>query len=85
MALIDFTLSNARRFYLSMGNPLGLKGLKQQAAASHVCFLTHNTFLHGNSFLLLHNKQHVLDVVERDTVNHQNQGLLAPADNKHEV
>ena len=27
MALIDFTLSNARRFYSSMGNPLGGKGL----------------------------------------------------------
>ena len=27
MALIDFALSNARRFYSSMGNPLGLKGL----------------------------------------------------------
>ena len=27
MALIDFTLSNARRFYSSMGNLLGLKGL----------------------------------------------------------
>ena len=27
MALIDFTLSNARRFYSSMGNPLGVKGL----------------------------------------------------------
>ena len=27
MALIDFTLSNARRFYSSMGNPSGLKGL----------------------------------------------------------
>ena len=26
--LEDFTLSNARRFYLSMGSPLGLKGLK---------------------------------------------------------
>ena len=25
-ALIDFTLSNARRFYLSMGNPLTVKG-----------------------------------------------------------
>ena len=24
---IDFTLSNARRFYSSMGNPLGWKGL----------------------------------------------------------
>ena len=30
MALIDFTLSNARRFYSSMGNPLGLKGLMCQ-------------------------------------------------------
>ena len=27
-AFIDFTLSNARRFYLSRGDPLGLKGLK---------------------------------------------------------
>ena len=26
-ALIDFTLSNARRFYSSKGNPLGVKGL----------------------------------------------------------
>jgi len=26
-ALIDFTLSNARRFYSSMGNPLDGKGL----------------------------------------------------------
>ena len=25
--LIDFTLSNTRRFYSSMGNPTGLKGL----------------------------------------------------------
>ena len=25
---IDFTLSNARRFYWSMGNPLAVKGLK---------------------------------------------------------
>ena len=28
MALLDFTLSNARRFYSSMVNPLGWKGLK---------------------------------------------------------
>ena len=26
--LIDFTLSNARRFYLSKGDPVGTKGLK---------------------------------------------------------
>ena len=26
--LIDFTLSNARRFYSSMGNPTGVKGLE---------------------------------------------------------
>ena len=29
MALIDFTLSNARRFYSSMENPLGVKGLSE--------------------------------------------------------
>ena len=29
-ALIDFTLSNARRFYSSMENPLAGKGLKVQ-------------------------------------------------------
>ena len=28
MALIDFSLSNVRRFYSSMGNPSGVKGLK---------------------------------------------------------
>ena len=28
--LIDFTLSNARRFYSSKGNPLALKGLTAQ-------------------------------------------------------
>ena len=27
LILIDFTLSNARQFYLSMGNPSGVKGL----------------------------------------------------------
>ena len=27
--LIDFTLSSARRFYSSKGNPLALKGLKK--------------------------------------------------------
>jgi len=36
MALIDFTLSNARRFYSSMGNPIGWKGLK----VSHILLLT---------------------------------------------
>ena len=27
---VDFTLSNARRFYLSKGDPLGTKGLRLQ-------------------------------------------------------
>ena len=36
MAVIDFTLSNARRFYSSMGNPLGLKGLMTQKAKNYV-------------------------------------------------
>ena len=30
--LIDFTLSNARRFYSSKGNPLALKGLIEVSA-----------------------------------------------------
>jgi len=30
MALIDFTLSNARQFYLSMGKNSGVKGLNSQ-------------------------------------------------------
>ena len=30
MTLIYFTLSNARRFYWSMGNPLAMKGLKTE-------------------------------------------------------
>ena len=34
MALIDF--SNARRFYSSMGNPLGLKGLTTRKAKNYV-------------------------------------------------
>ena len=36
MALIDFTLSNARRFYSSMGNPLGWKGLSDKYASVKV-------------------------------------------------
>ena len=28
MTLIDFTVSNVRRFYSSIGNPLAVKGLK---------------------------------------------------------
>ena len=31
MALRDFIVSNARRFYSSMGNPLGWKGLQDNA------------------------------------------------------
>ena len=30
MTLIAFTLSNARRFYSSVGNPLAVKGLKAE-------------------------------------------------------
>ena len=35
MALIDFTLSNARRFYSSVGNPLGVKGLTTWKAKNY--------------------------------------------------
>ena len=42
MALIDFTLSNARRFYSSMENPLGVKGLRGTCKIRNDCtvFLT---------------------------------------------
>ena len=33
MTLIDFTLSNARRFYSSMGNPSDTEGLRRTIAA----------------------------------------------------
>ena len=33
--LIDFTLSNARRFYSSKGYPLGVKGLKKTISLNH--------------------------------------------------
>ena len=36
MALIDFTLCNARRFYSSMPNPLGVKGLTTWKAKNYV-------------------------------------------------
>ena len=36
MALIDFTLSNARQFYSSMGNPLGWKELTTWKAKNFV-------------------------------------------------
>ena len=36
MALIDFALSNARRFHSSMGNPLGSKGLIDFATVSRL-------------------------------------------------
>ena len=34
MTLIDFTLSNARRFYPSMGNPSDTEGLRSLHIAS---------------------------------------------------
>ena len=43
MALIDFTLSNARRFYSSMGSPLGLKGLS--SIRNFKCISTKKIFL----------------------------------------
>ena len=39
MALIDFTLSNARRFYSSMENPLGVKGLRASILIKCFVFL----------------------------------------------
>ena len=41
-ALIDFTLSNARRFYSSMGNPLAGKGLTGVRHGNISCNLSGN-------------------------------------------
>ena len=40
----DFSLSNARRFYSSKGDPLELTGLKDDRPTSHL----HNEILHYN-------------------------------------
>ena len=57
MALIDFTLSNARRFHSSMGNPLGSKGLIDFATVSRLrlyCVLRDlNTHDMNDRFVLL--------------------------------
>ena len=45
MTLIDFTLSNARRFYSSMGNPLAVKGLTNQLLVSMLMVLMKITIL----------------------------------------
>ena len=37
-ALVDFTLSNARRFYSSMGNPLDGKGLRHTHQGKNIIF-----------------------------------------------
>ena len=48
MTLIDFTLSNARRFYSSVGNPLDMKGLSnldhgdKKVTNSHILRITEN-------------------------------------------
>ena len=47
MALIDFTLSNARQFYSSMGNPLGGKGLKELCNPDSKCRVVFATMALG--------------------------------------
>ena len=49
MTLIDFNLSNARRFYSSMGNPLAVKGLKTFCSNSKNCCSTGLRSAHFNS------------------------------------
>ena len=60
MALIDFTLFNARRFYLSMGNPLGLKGLRKRytisSASSFLSFMERTDHL-GFKDVTIRNKR----------------------------
>ena len=38
---LDFTLSNARRFYSSKGDPLGTKGLNEHGDLFLLCFSKH--------------------------------------------
>ena len=48
---LDFTLSNARRFYSSVGNPLNMKGLSnldhgdKKVTNSHILLITENNDL----------------------------------------
>ena len=44
MTLIDLTLSNARRFYSSMGNPLAVKGLRTMLDRAKRFLSTPNAF-----------------------------------------
>ena len=52
--ILDFNLSNARRFYSSKGGPLGVKGLSFPRVG-YVCFQTearyrlHQMFLYKNN------------------------------------
>ena len=50
MALIDFTLSNSRRFYSSMGNPLGVKGLRRNRTGT-LSFCARSNSKHGKNKL----------------------------------
>ena len=62
-ALIDFTLSNARRFYSSMGNPLDGKGIKY--LIDHLPI--NNKLLRDITFLhpLLRDNQHGAQAIRR--------------------
>jgi len=73
MALIDFTLSKARRFYLSMGNPLGLKGLIlvlfQPFLFLYVGIPTYRYVNYMALSLLLIQKYHVRQTMLNDVVS----------------
>ena len=51
MTLIDFTLSIARRFHSSMGNPLAVKGLKSQFLVVRYEFSGHLFALLGKTII----------------------------------
>ena len=51
MTVIDFTLSNARRFHSSMGNPLAVKGLKNQFLVVRYEFSGHLFALIGKAII----------------------------------
>ena len=52
MALVDFTLSNARQFYLLMGNPSGVEGLTLLTNYPHMQALRFENEMTSDSIIL---------------------------------
>ena len=62
MTLIDFTLSDARRFYSSMGNPLAVKGLTYHCLSNDLEMkLIFKVPMTPKNVLARHNSLHVTE------------------------